>query len=496
MKVSSVRVLFQILLHVVLIGHVVAYYWLDWKAVGALDFQAFFHHLLGRGVLTAGALLTVVMFLFAAVFGRLFCSWGCHFGATQDLAAWILRRCGWKPPLVRTRFLHHTPYALLVVIFLWPVVERWRTKGWGPLQVDFAALAPWETLPGWFLSVTTFLVCGLGVLLFLGTRGFCRFVCPYGAVFRLSDRVTPFRVRRVSPCATDCGSAGVHPCTAACPTAIDVHQETAEQGKVVDVDCVRCHLCIEACPSDALAYSARRSEVLEPQADSLVGGEVVEAQPGRTPFALPLWGECFVLTCAVLTYVCVDLVYGGHFLAATIALGEGFLGFVALRTLCPARTGQGLGDSVLGKPLRSGRGFTFVGITAVGAFALSLFPIFDAGAFKWLRGQGIHLDPGASEAVDREPYRTDKPGSAAVPAGLERQRLVEAARYYHRALGYAPAALDTRRLLVSAYVRLGDYPGALREAEELARRSSRQDPRPGELIIWLKKRLEQTGPKP
>ena len=59
-KVSRLRVGFQVLLHAVLIGHVVAYYWLEWRAVGALDFQSFFHHFLGRGILTAGALLTML----------------------------------------------------------------------------------------------------------------------------------------------------------------------------------------------------------------------------------------------------------------------------------------------------------------------------------------------------------------------------------------------------------------------------------------------------
>ena len=66
------------------------------------------------------------MFGGALIFGRLFCSWGCHFGATQDLAAWVLRKIGWKPPLVRTRFLHQAPYLVLLAIFVLPLADRWR----------------------------------------------------------------------------------------------------------------------------------------------------------------------------------------------------------------------------------------------------------------------------------------------------------------------------------------------------------------------------------
>ena len=470
MKLSRARVVFQVVLHAVLIGHVLAYYFLSWKDIGALDFQAFFHHFLGRGLLTAGALLTLAAFLGAFVFGRLFCSWGCHFGATQDLAAWVLRKMGWKPPLVRTRFLHGLPYLLLVVIFLWPAVMRWRSSGWGPVRVDMAALAPWDTLPGWFLSVTTFLVCGVGVLLFLGTRGFCRFVCPYGAVFRIADRFTPFRVRRVSPCSSGCGGGGAPPCTAVCPTAIDVHGETDRWGHVTDADCVRCHLCIETCPNGSLAYRAR-------------GGEPTPLPLPRPPvtssFTLPLWGELVVATVAVVTYVCVDLVYGGHFLAASIALAEGFLASLAVATVC------GGSPTLLGRPLRPGRTWTFAAITVVGALALSAAPIFTAGAFKWCRAEALGLDPGAAlEASDggkRAPQEALDPGA--------RERLRQAARYYDLALEWIPSANETRRLQASAYVRLGDARKAVESAEALVRHSPDGDRTAQELLEWVRGRF-------
>ena len=477
MKVSRARVTFQVVLHVVLIGHVLAYYFLDWTAVGALDFQAFFHHFLGRGLLTAGALLTLAAFVGAFFFGRLFCSWGCHFGATQDLAAWVLRRVGWKPPLVHTRFLHGTPYLLLVVIFLQPAVLRWWSSGWGPVEIDMAAVAPWDTLPGWFLSVVTFVVCGAGVLLFLGTRGFCRFVCPYGAVFRVADRFTPFRVRRVGACSSDCATGSSHPCTTVCPTAIDVHDETDQLGYVANADCVRCHLCIEACPTQALAYRAR---AIEPTA-----GPAPAAAPAPAVFTLPLWGELLVGVVAIVTYVCVDLVYGGHFLAASAALAEGFLAFVALGTLCAEP------QTVLGQPLRQGKGWTFVGITVLGVLALSGSPIFSAGAFKWCRTEALRLDPDAAV----EPSGSDVGDDDRPPALLKpeaRQRLRQAVVYYERALDWIPFAGETRLLLVSAYVRLGDGQKAVESAEALVRHSAPGDPRARATLDWVQARFSGT----
>jgi polyferredoxin len=491
MKLSRKRVAFQVALHLVLAGHVAAYYFLDWTRVGAIDFQAFFHHFLGNGLLTAGALFAILMFGGALVFGRLFCSWGCHFGATQDLAAWVLRNLGWRPPLVRTRFLHLAPYLVLIAVFGIPLAETWLHEGWASPRIDMAAVAPWDTLPGWLLSVVTFLACGAGILLFLGTRGFCRFVCPYGAVFRLTDRVAPFQVRKVGACSSGCAGGGVHPCTAACPTAIDVHRETDALGRVASVDCIRCNLCIEACPASALAHTtagaaARR---LEPSIARPL--PVLPAAP-RPVHDLPIAGEAAILGVAIVTYLAVDLIYGGHFLAATIALGHGFLAWAAL-----AAVRGGPAAAVLGLPLRRGTRWTFAGIGAVGLFAIASIPVAEAGAFRLIRADGLRLDSGAN-ALPVLAALEDTPIEPVAAQGArqveERRRLVRAAGRYRLALAIFPSDAMTRRLLLGAYARLGD-PRALDEAREIHRRSP-DDPWAREALEWTERRFARLSAVP
>jgi ferredoxin len=526
----------------VLAGHVAAYYFLDWTRIGAIDFQAFFHHFLGEGLLTAGALFAILMFGGALVFGRLFCSWGCHFGATQDLAAWALRKLGWKPPLVRTRFLHLTPYLILVAVFGIPLAERWLEKGWETPRVDMAAVAPWDTLPGWILSIVTFLACGAGILLFLGTRGFCRFVCPYGAVFRLTDRAAPFRVRKVGACSSGCSGGGAHPCTAACPTAIDVHREAETLGRVDAADCIRCNLCIEACPADALAHVTAgaaerrlvpggggrppprrpRDSAASPSSapdgrrapagdnpvtwhpdvdgtDMVPGSLLLEVQrktaawkslpvlPAPRPaYDLPLAGEAAILGVAVLTYLAVDLVYGGHFLAATLALGHGFLAWAALSALR-----GGADAAVLGLRLRQADRWTFAGIGAVGLFAIACIPVLEAGAFRLIRADALRLDAEADAmaAPAALEEKAVEPGLAAASRRLEeRRRLTLAAERYRLALAIFPSDLTTRRLLLGVYARIGD-PRALDEAREIRRRSPDGDSWAREALEWTERRF-------
>ncbi len=489
MRLSRIRVGFQVLLHVVLIGHVLAYYWLNWRSVGALDFQSFFHPVLGAGVLTAGALLAIAVYGSALVFGRLFCSWGCHFGATQDLAAWILRRVGWRPPRVRTRFLQWFPYVFLVVIFVLPLLRRWLLEDW-EFSVDVAAVAPWDTLPGRLMSVLTFLVCGAAILLFLGTRGFCRFVCPYGALFRVTSRIAPFRVRRIASCAgspagscasaftTDSGSTlAPPPCTAACPTAIDVHRETSEAGAVTSTDCIRCNLCIEACPQDALAYRARPVPSVTPSEpgisdDSKLAASAATSRPESalsprsgspgTPWTLSVGAELLVAIVTLATYAIADLVYGGHFLAASLALAEGFLVYAVLALF----------------RRRGGGRWTFSGVTAVGVLLLTFVPLFEAAAFKLLKYRALRHDPPRAESSLDLARRED--GSTEAP---EKTSLLKAAELYRRALAYFPRHSETLRLLLSVYLRLHDS-RAMEVAEELCglsynSHSSR------ELLYWV-----------
>lgn len=484
-KLSRLRVTFQVLLHVLLAGHVIAWYLLDWKALGALDFQAFFHYFLGHGLVTAGGILAIAAFGLALIFGRLFCSWGCHFAGMQDLAAWILKRLGWKPPLVHARILHFAPFLVLLVVFILPLLERSagtapsrasEARTWWPIEMKLDAVAPWDTLPGLFLSVTTFLGCGAAILLFLGTRGFCRFVCPYGAVFRVTDFAAPFRVRKVGPCAGGCmageAAASTPPCTAVCPTAIDVHAETARWGQVKSMDCVRCNLCIEACPQEALAHvtaSIARVRLgasavglpdpgtrFRPVALISSAPEGVAAGRNGSRGEVTLVGEAFILLVAAAAYVVADGVYGAHFLAASIALGMGFLAWTILRA---AR-----GDSsvtLLRRPLRRGKEWTAVGITTLAALVLSAFFLFEAGAFKWLRREGLRLDAASSE--------TSPASRPTQSTSTAREHLERAAVCYEAALEYFPSDLATRRLLLGAYLRLGDSRAFL-EAENLCRR--------------------------
>ena len=94
----------------------------------------------------------------------------------------------------------------------------------------------------------TFFIDGFLIVYFLGKKGFCRFICPWGAFLKIPTSLSFFKVRKTGTC-TLC-----HVCTDECPIGIDVSYEINKFDKVVSSNCTSCMNCTQGCPSSALSY--------------------------------------------------------------------------------------------------------------------------------------------------------------------------------------------------------------------------------------------------
>lgn len=275
-----------------------------WKLAGRtlapLEFNEVMHAL-ELGIVTAGFLFMAAAVLASAIFGRFFCSWGCHILALQDLSAWLLGKFGIKPRPIRSRLLLWVPMIAAGYMFLWPQVRRIATgaerasmrvatdaDGWASFVTeDF-----WRNLPGPGIAMTTFVICGFLIVYVLGTRSFCSYGCPYGAVFGLADRFAPGRIR-VGPDCTQCAK-----CTAVCTSHVRVHEEVARYGMVVNPACMKDLDCVSVCPEDTLRFGFGRPSFLR----RIVGIKEVQQ---RYDFSWP--EECV----AIGVFVAVLLTYRG-----------------------------------------------------------------------------------------------------------------------------------------------------------------------------------------
>lgn len=170
-------------------------------------------------------MLVVFTLLTTLLWGRIFCSSLCPFGALQDLVTRIVPgRWQQSVPGWLHRRAVYLKYVILMVIvagaFVLADVSFFQYfEPFGTLFYFSPSLLLWSIL----------LLFAIGFVLV--PRFYCRYFCPLGAALGMLSAVSPFRIRRVPQC-TVC-----RVCERDCPTG-------AISGAEIDFrECVRCDIC-------------------------------------------------------------------------------------------------------------------------------------------------------------------------------------------------------------------------------------------------------------
>ncbi len=195
--------------------------------------------------LTALIPVGLTMFL-----GRFYCGWICPatflYELNTNLAAWLLW-AGFKTG--NRRFDKRIKYAVLAVGLALSAASG---------SVLVAAIYPPAIIGRELSYVVALGGFGAGMVFFLATllfdllvsrRGFCRYLCPGGALYSLIGRYRLLRIRRIVEACNDCGK-----CNAICEFELDPLRDGFGQ------ECNNCTACMAICPTDALTFVIRPSD--------------------------------------------------------------------------------------------------------------------------------------------------------------------------------------------------------------------------------------------
>lgn len=208
----------------------------------------------------------VVGFLMAvgAICGRFVCGWLCPFGWIQELLHKIpfpkkIRSFRWDKPL---RFLKYgilVVFVILLPLFLVDFIgqgEPFFCKlicPAGTLEGGIPMVLlnePLRATIGWLYTWKMAILAVLILLSILIYRPFCKYLCPLGAVYGLTNPVSFYKLRVDEEQCIRCGK-----CAKVCPMQVDpVKSPNA-------LECIRCGECKKACPTGAISmgFGARVS---------------------------------------------------------------------------------------------------------------------------------------------------------------------------------------------------------------------------------------------
>ncbi len=190
-------------------------------------------------------LLTALVPLLATLLlGRFYCGWICPatflYELNSNLAAW-LHRAGLKTG--NRRFDRRLKYLVLGAGLLLSMLTG---------SVMVATIYPPAIIGREIYYAVALGGFGAGAVFFVGTllfdllvarRGFCRYLCPGGALYSLLGRYRLVRIQRVVEQCNDCAK-----CNAICEFGLDPLRDGFGQ------ECNNCTACIAICPTDALTF--------------------------------------------------------------------------------------------------------------------------------------------------------------------------------------------------------------------------------------------------
>ncbi|MCD4671923.1 MAG: 4Fe-4S binding protein [Anaerolineaceae bacterium] len=255
MNTQRLRTLSRILLMLLATVHIVTWYVLGVHAVGSIGIEALFSGL-ARGVLNAGFIFWMLVFVSALLLGRAFCGWFCWFGGYQELVAWGIGKFQIKIPRRVLLYLGVIPFVALALKVYGALLSNWLVRGFPDAFIfRLADMEPWGGQQTGISILITLVLYGPVLIYIFGRRAWCRYLCPIGALLKVFSSVSLGKVRLVNDECIACGK-----CDRSCDMQVDVMGELEAHGEVRSLNCIRCFKCIDVCPQGAIAFSLNRRE--------------------------------------------------------------------------------------------------------------------------------------------------------------------------------------------------------------------------------------------
>jgi len=210
-----------------------------------------FAELGNAGVFGASALFWASIFALVFVFGRALCGWACVYTPVQEQATNVLKAIGKSPTKkkIGKKWIIYVLTALFWTSFVVNVAKNARSLSFGWANgLDVGTY--------WLFFSGLLTIFPITVLLthYLGSRFFCKYLCPLGGTMSIYNRFGLLKMRLHKEKCTDCQL-----CAANCQMGVDIPKYAAAGSRsIADGNCIVCGDCVDVCPKDAITFAFGR----------------------------------------------------------------------------------------------------------------------------------------------------------------------------------------------------------------------------------------------
>lgn len=208
-------------------------------SVGNLQKETAFPSLHIPGTVSFFIVLTLVV-----LFGRrVICGWGCPCVGIRETVGFPYRI-----NTIRTktgRYFRHIKWVFVTFYLAAALLIISHSKYSNRFYEIFCGI----------IIVPYFLTMLLSPL--LGNRSYCRFICPFGALFGILNRIGFYAIRGERDRCSNCRL-----CERVCDMGIPVASQIQETGQITTIEeCMGCGRCVTSCPQKSLQFCDARDLV-------------------------------------------------------------------------------------------------------------------------------------------------------------------------------------------------------------------------------------------
>ena len=204
-----------------------------------------------NGIITASTLVFAAWFFLSLFLGRsASCGYTCPYGALQEIIGLqILKK---KPKSEKADRIRYLVFIGFLIMVSYSILKTGGFKG-----VDlFASNGNFQLI----ILVAIFIIAISLLAVLLGSRAFCRYLCPQGVFLTIGAKlgrkikIPSLHLKSDQDNCSDCKL-----CDKFCPVGLNISKMVISNN-MDNSNCILCGECIEKCPKKVINYSFRTND--------------------------------------------------------------------------------------------------------------------------------------------------------------------------------------------------------------------------------------------